>query len=457
MRILEWRLTMNARDLVLSMLKEIYAGNEFSHILLKQVLDKYDYLEGNEKAFIKRLMEGTLERTIELDFIINQFSNTPVNKMKPLIRALMRMSVYQILYMDSVPDSAVCNEAVKLAALHKFTSLKGFVNGVLRNIARNKESIVYPDKEKEFVQYMSVMYSLPIWMVEHFVAEYGEEKAEKICNGLLQERPVSVRVKEKLTKEEKQQLVEKWKRQGVQAKQHSYLPYAYTLEKTEGVKNLAGFEEGEFQVQDVSSMLVAHVAGVKPGMQILDVCAAPGGKATHAAEKLNGTGQVVARDLTEYKVNFILENADRLQLLNLWAEEWDACVFDETKEEWADVVFCDAPCSGLGIMGKKRDIKYRLTPDALKDVQGLQKQILNTVWKYVKKDGILMYSTCTVNKEENEKQVQWIIENLPFEVVSMKEELPEEIKAEEGEFGLQLLAGIHKTDGFFLCKLRRIG
>lgn len=448
---------MNARDLVLSMLKEIYAGNEFSHILLKQVLDKYDYLEGNEKAFIKRLTEGTLERTIELDFVINQFSNIPVNKMKPLIRALMRMSVYQILYMDSVPDSAVCNEAVKLAALHKFTSLKGFVNGVLRNIARNKETIAYPDKEKEFVQYMSVMYSLPIWMVEHFVAEYGEEKAEKICNGLLQERPVTVRVKESLTKEEKQWLVDGWKQQGVLVQQHSYLPYAYTLEKTEGVKNLAGFEEGEFQVQDVSSMLVAHVAGVKPGMQILDVCAAPGGKATHAAEKLNGTGRVVARDLTEYKVNFILENADRLQLLNLWAEEWDACVFDETKEEWADVVFCDAPCSGLGIMGKKRDIKYRLTPDALKDVQGLQKQILNTVWKYVKKDGILMYSTCTVNKEENEKQVQWIIENLPFEVVSMKEELPEEIKAEEGEFGLQLLPGIHKTDGFFLCKLRRIG
>lgn len=448
---------MNARDLVLSMLKEIYAGNEFSHILLKQVLDKYDYLEGNEKAFIKRLTEGTLERTIELDFVINQFSNIPVNKMKPLIRALMRMSVYQILYMDSVPDSAVCNEAVKLAALHKFTSLKGFVNGVLRNIARNKETIAYPDKEKEFVQYMSVMYSLPIWMVEHFVAEYGEEKAEKICNGLLQERPVTVRVKESLTKEEKQWLVDGWKQQGVLVQQHSYLPYAYTLEKTEGVKNLAGFEEGEFQVQDVSSMLVAHVAGVKPGMQILDVCAAPGGKATHAAEKLNGTGQVVARDLTEYKVNFILENADRLQLLNLWAEEWDACVFDETKEEWADVVFCDAPCSGLGIMGKKRDIKYRLTPDALKDVQGLQKQILNTVWKYVKKDGILMYSTCTVNKEENEKQVQWIIENLPFEVVSMKEELPEEIKAEGGEFGLQLLPGIHKTDGFFLCKLRRIG
>ena len=446
---------MNGRDLALSMLKEIYAGNEFSHILLRQVLDKYDYLEGSEKAFIKRLTEGTLERTMELDYVINQFSNTPVNKMKPLIRALMRMSVYQILYMDSVPDSAVCNEAVKLAALHKFTSLKGFVNGVLRNIVRNKQQISYPDKEKEFTQYISVVYSLPTWMAEHFIKEYGKEKAEKICAGLLQERPVTVRLKEQIKAEEKEQLLENWKQQGIKVQQHSYLPYAYVLEKTEGIKNMAGFEDGVFQVQDVSSMMVSHVAGIEPGMQILDVCAAPGGKATHAAEKLNGTGQVVARDLTEYKVNYILENADRLQLLNLWAEEWDACVFDETKEEWADVVFCDVPCSGLGVMGKKRDIKYRLTSDNLKEVQGLQQQILSTVWKYVKKGGILMYSTCTVNCEENEKQVKWIVENFPFEVVSVKNELPEELKADEGEYGLQLLPGIHETDGFFLCKLRR--
>lgn len=448
---------MNARDLVLSMLKEIYAENEFSHILLRQVLEKYDYLENNEKAFIKRLTEGTLERTIELDYVINQFSNTPVNKMKPLIRALMRMSVYQILYMDSIPDSAVCNEAVKLAALHKFTSLKGFVNGVLRNIVRNKENINYPEKEKDLKKYLSITCSLPEWMVEHFIKEYGKEKAERICIGLLRERTVTVRIKESLTKVERQQLLESWKQQGIQVHEHPYLSYAYSLEKTEGINNMAGFEDGMFAVQDVSSMCVAQVSGIKPEMQILDVCAAPGGKATHAAEKLEGTGQVIARDLTEYKVEFIQENADRLQLDNLWAEEWDACVFDETKEEWADIVFCDVPCSGLGVMGKKRDIKYRLTPGSLNEVTALQKEILNTVWKYVKKDGILMYSTCTINGEENEKQVQWIVENFPFEVVSVKEELPRELKADEGKYGLQLLPGIHETDGFFLCKLRRIG
>ena len=306
---------------------------------------------------------------------------------------------------------------------------------------------------------MQPLAGLPEWMVEHFIKEYGKDKAEEICVGLLKERPVTVRVKESLSEEEKQQLLKSWEQQGILVRQHPYLSYAYVLEKTEGVKHMAGFEEGYFTVQDVSSMMVAHVAGIKLDMQILDVCAAPGGKATHGAEKLKGTGQVLARDLTEYKVNFILENADRLQLLNLWAEEWDACVFDETKEEWADVVFCDVPCSGLGVMGKKRDIKYRLTQNNLKEVQELQRQILNTIWKYVKKDGILMYSTCTINSEENEKQVQWIVENLPFEVVSMKEALPEALKeaAEKSNFGLQLLPGIHETDGFFLCKLRRIG
>ena len=305
--------------------------------------------------------------------------------------------------------------------------------------------------------YLSVKYSLPVWMVEYFQKEYGKETAEKICEGLLKERPVTIRLKEQIEEEEKNRLLESWKMQGIQVSAHPYLPYAYNLGKTEGVKNIAGFEEGLFQVQDVSSMLVAQVAGIKEGMQILDVCAAPGGKATHAAEKLQGTGQVIARDLTEYKVDFLLENADRLQLSNLWAEEWDACVWDEAKEEWADVLFCDVPCSGLGIMGKKRDIKYHLTPDSLKEVCKLQRQILETVWKYVKKDSILMYSTCTINKEENEKQVQWIVENLPFEVISVREELPDKIKGDEGKFGLQLLPGVHETDGFFLCKLKRIG
>ena len=447
--------SVNGRDLVLSMLKEIYGQQEFSHILIRQVLDKYDYISSSEKAFMKRLTEGTLERTIELDYIINQFSKVPVNKMKPLIRALMRMSVYQILYMDTVPDSAVCNEAVKLAALHKFTSLKGFVNGVLRNIAREKDKISYPDKEKNYKEYCSIKYSLPIWLVEHFIKEYGIEKAEKICEGLLQERPVTIRVKETFTQEEKAKLIKQWQAQNIAVQDHKYLPYAYICEKTEGVKHMAGFEEGSITVQDVSSMLVAETAGIEKGMNVLDVCAAPGGKTTHAACKLQGTGQVLGRDISDYKTAYIQENADRQCLNNILVETWDATEYDESKEQWADIVFCDAPCSGLGVMGKKRDIKYRLTKESLTEVVNLQREILSTVWKYVKQDGILMYSTCTINKEENENQVKWFTQHFPFEVVSMQDYLPQDLKTEETKYGLQLLPGIHKTDGFFIAKLKR--
>lgn len=447
--------SVNHRDLVLGMLMEIYGQREFSHILLSQVLDKYDYLPGNEKAFIKRLTEGTVERTLELDYIINHYSKVEVRKMKPLIRALLRMSVYQLLYMDNVPDRAVCNEAVKLAAAHKFTSLKGFVNGVLRNIARQKGEIPFPDRKKEPLEYLSIKYSMPIWLIEHFQSLYGEEITEGLLEAFLRERPVTIRVKEELTDRELEKLKNSWIQQKISVSPHPYLSYAYTCEKLEGLSNMAGFQEGMIGVQDVSSMLAAQVAGIQKGMNILDVCAAPGGKAIHAALKLMGTGQVLARDISSYKTALIEENAQRQKIANLQTQIWDATCPDQEKEEWADILFCDLPCSGLGIMGRKRDIKYRLTPAALEEMVLLQQKILTAVGPCVKPGGVMVYSTCTINEGENQKQVQWITENLPFEVEEMKDYLPGPLKEAEGPWGLQLLPGIHETDGFFLAKLRR--
>ena len=447
---------MNERDLVLSMLIEIEKGNEFSHILIRQVLDKYGYLEGNQKRFIKRLTEGTLERRLELDYIINLFSSIKINKMKPLIRNLLRMSVYQIFYMTQIPESAICNEAVKLASLHKFSSLKGFINGVLRNIIRKKGEISFPKKEEDFLSYIEITYSMPRWIIEHFLQYYTEDKVEIICQGILKERPISIRIREDLEKENREVLLEKWKEAGVVCKKHPYLPYAYSLERTEGISTLEGFEQGDFAVQDVSSMLVSEVAGIKENIFLMDLCAAPGGKSIHAALKLNNTGKVLARDLTEYKVRIIEENKERQKLENLISEVWDATVFDAEKEEKADIVFCDVPCSGLGVMTKKRDIKYRIQKEDLISLTKLQKQILKNAVRYLKKGGTLLYSTCTINRGENEEQVKWMKEELGMEVVSMKEELPIPLKEEEGELGLQLLPGIHETDGFFIAKLKKI-
>ncbi len=445
----------NSRELAVSMLLEIMEKDRYSHLVIREVLDKYDYLDNRDKAFMKRVTEGTLERMIQIDAVLNQFSKVPVSKMKPFIRTLLRMSVYQLLFMDNVPDSAVCNEAVKLAGKRGFRNLQGFVNGVLRNISRNKETIEYPAKEKNPTEYLSVQYSMPMWLTEHFTECYGLDKTEKIFEAFLSAVPVTVRIRETMSEEAMSKLVDAWQKDGILAEKHPYLPYAYKLEKMDGLQNLAGFEEGLCTVQDVSSMLVSEVADIKPGDRIIDVCAAPGGKSVHAAEKLQNTGYVSARDLTEYKVSLIRNTIDRMKLTNIEGRVADATILQKQDIESADIVFADLPCSGLGIMGKKKDIKYHVTEEGLRELADLQKKILNVIWQYVKPGGVLIYSTCTVNPAENEENVNWFIKNYPFETESMTPYLPAALVGEEKNGMLQILPGIHETDGFFIAKLRR--
>lgn len=449
---------VNTRELVLDMLMEMESGNAFSHQIIRDVLNKYNYLNGQEKAFIKRLAEGTLERRIELDYILNQVSSVPVKKMKPLIRSLLRMSTYQILFMDSVPDSAACNEAVKLAGKRKFQNLKGFVNGVLRKVAKEKNQITYPDKKKAPIQYLSVKYSMPEWLVELWMKEYGEEKTEKILEGLLELRPVTIRLSNRLDENKQKSLLEEMEAKGVKASKHPYLPYAYCLSGVEGVAELPGYHEGLFGIQDISSMLAVEAAGIKAGDFVIDVCAAPGGKTLLAAEKVMPNGQVEARDVSEYKTSFIEENIERMQLNNISVNVWDATVLDDTLKEKADVVIADVPCSGLGVIGRKRDIKYNVSKESLESICELQKEILSQIVNYVKKDGILLYSTCTINKHENETMVQWICDSFPFKVEEVDSFLTKELQGETTAKGyLQLLPGTHKSDGFFFARLRKIG
>lgn len=447
---------MNIRELVLDMLLEIEGGNTYSHILMRNVLDKYDYLSFQEKGFIKRVTEGTLERRIQIDYMIDSFSKIPVKKMKPLIRNLLRMSVYQLVFMDGIPDSAVCNEAVKLASKRKFQSLKGFVNGVLRNIARQKQDFSYPDRSRKPQEYLSVFYSMPEHLITMWIEEYGEGRTEELLKAMLEIRPVSIRMKETLSEEEVNHLISAIEESGVKVKMHPWLSYAYELTHVEGVRKLAGFEEGMFTVQDVSSMLCVECAGIKEGDKVIDVCAAPGGKASHAAIKLRGTGNVLARDLTEEKTALIQENAKRQGLENITIEVFDATVLDESLRETADVVFADLPCSGLGILGKKRDIKYNVTEELLSELPILQKRILDTVWQYVKPGGILIYSTCTIHRKENEEIADWFVQNHSFEAEDISRYLPEQMGVENGKKRLQLFPGENAADGFFISRFRRV-
>lgn len=429
--------SVNERELVLDMLLQITRDGEYSHIVIKNVLDKYQYLDKRERAFITRVVNGTLERMIEIDYIINLFSKVKVNKMKPLIRTILRSSVYQMKYMDSVPDSAICNEAVKLAGKRGFVNLKGFVNGVLRNISRNLDKINYPD-EKDKVSYLSVKYSLPEWLVKQWLNVYDEETVKTIGSAFLEEKPLTVRFNERKIK--KEDLVGILKKEGVTVGEVPEIPCALYLSGYDHLSALPSFCEGLYQVQDLSSMQVALWSGVKEGDQVLDVCAAPGGKSIHIAELLNGTGHVEARDLTEYKVDLLRDNIERSGLTNIEAVCQDATVYDPDKKKSADIVIADLPCSGLGVLGKKPDLRYKMNEKTEADLVELQRKILSVVKDYVKPDGKLLYSTCTIHREENEGNVEWFLKEYPeFELVKDK----------------QMIPGKDTGDGFYIAIIKR--
>lgn len=446
---------MNVREVVLDILLELSGKNEYSNILIAAVLEKYNYLDIREKAFIKRVSEGTIERRIQIDYVLDMFSKVPVKKMKPLIRELLRLSCFQLLFMDNIPDAAVCNEAVKLAKKRGFQALQGYVNGVLRTVARGRDGIVYPDRQTSYREYLSVRYSMPLWLTEHFCDAYGEERCEVILQSFLQRGAVSIRFQETIGDNERERLIETWQKAGVLVKRSPYLPYAAEVEKTDGIRSLEGYAQGAFAVQDVSSMLVTEAAGIRQGDTVIDVCAAPGGKAMHAAAKLAGTGRVIACDVSERKTDKIEESRERLHMNNVSVMIRDARVRDEELVGQADVLIADVPCSGLGVIGKKQDIKYRVTKESIERVIELQKGIIENVVHYLKPFGTMIYSTCTMNPAENEEMIKWMCEEYGMETVSMAHDMPKALRAEADKGYLQLMPGIHGTDGFFIAKLRR--
>lgn len=429
--------SVNDRELILEILLMITRDGEYSHIALRQVLDQYQYLDKKERSFITRVVNGTLERMIEIDYILNQFSKVKVNKMKPVIRTIMRSSVYQLKYMDAIPHAAVCNEAVKLAGKRGFSQLKGFVNGVLRNISRNLEKVKYPEDD---LPYMSVKYSLPTWILEEWISDYGKDKAELMAEASLETPPLAVRFnEEKITKKE---LIDLLKAEHVQVSEVADLPCALYLSGYDRLTALDTFNKGYYQVQDVSSMQVAYLADPKEESYCIDVCAAPGGKAIHVAELLKGSGHVEARDLTDYKVDLIWDNIERSGLNNIEAKRQNATILSPDSVEKADLVIADLPCSGLGVLARKVDLKYKMTLESQQELENLQRQILSTVKAYVKPGGTLIYSTCTVNKKENTCNAHWFEKENPDFHLELEE---------------QRLQGIHEGDGFYIARFRREG
>lgn len=449
---------VNIRAVVLDILTEIEKEGEFSHITINNALLKYQYLDRTQRAFINRLSLGTIECRIEMDYILNQYSKTPVNKMKPLIRRIMRMAVYQIIYMENVPDSAACNEAVKLAAKRGFTGLKGFVNGVLRNISRNKDNITYPDKAKETKKYLSVKYSMPEWIIELWNTNISYEEIEDILAGMKKDKKTYIRCN--TLKGSTDYIKKILEEEGVTVTEVSGLSYAYEISGYDYLTALKSFNEGLYQIQDISSMMAGEYVKPSTDSLIVDVCAAPGGKSINAAlklaeaaydnkdipesgiskEVLKGiTGRVIARDVSDYKASLIDDNVARLGIPYIDVEVHNALEFDEELEGKADIVIADLPCSGLGIMGRKPDIRYNITKEKIDDIISLQRDILKVVSRYVKTGGTLVYSTCTINRAENEDNADWICNTLGF--------------SKDGEYRQMLPSAKADNDGFFVAGL----
>lgn len=450
---------VNLRAVVLDILTEIEKEGEFSHITINNALSKYQYLDRTQRAFINRLALGTIECRIELDYILNQFSKTSVNKMKPLIRRIMRMAVYQIVYMENVPDSAACNEAVKLAAKRGFTGLKGFVNGVLRNISRNKKDIAYPDRIKEPQKYLSVRYSMPEWIINMWMEYMSYDEIESIFAGMKKDKKTYIRCN--TLNGSVKHIKEVLEEEGVTVNAVADIPYAYEISGYDHLTALKSFNDGLYQIQDISSMAAGEYVLPSPDSLIVDVCAAPGGKSVNAALRLaesayknisdipddgiesniikNITGKVISRDVSDYKASLIDDNIERLEIPYIDVQVHNALEKDDSLVGKADIVIADLPCSGLGIMGRKPDIRYNISPEKISDIVKLQRDILKVISMYVKPGGALVYSTCTINQSENEDNADWICESLGF--------------TKDGEYNQMLPSPDKDNDGFFVARL----
>ena len=452
----------NEREITADMLVELENGGQ-SNRILEEHLAALLYLPKHARAFISRVFLGTTERQITIDAVLASFSKTPVRKMKPLVRAILRMSVYQILYLDRVPDSAVTNEAVKLMRKRGLAGLSGFVNGVLRSVCRKKaeggmESLL-PDPADDGTRALSIRYSMPEWLVGYFQREYGKEDAIRLMEAFLRPRPVIAAVNTAMQSTE--DLIGILTEEGIEAHPHPYLDTALVLDSLDALEFSDAFAEGRFYIQDIASQIAVHAAGIRPGEKILDTCAAPGGKTVMAAMLTGPDGHVTSGDLTERKVAYIQENVDRLCLKNVTARVYDAAVTDPEHLEAYDLLICDVPCSGLGSIGRKPEIRYRISEEGFRELAKTGRQILAASLPMLKPGGKLLFTTCTLTTEENEETAAWLREEMKMEPVPFADRICEKLLLETGEEAekgyLRLIPGRSDADGFFISLFQKAG
>lgn len=442
------------RNSILDLLIRTEKDQGFSHLLIDHEI-KSKRMNPKDEKLLTEVVYGTLQRKISLDYFIDHYINSK-KKLDLWVRMLLRMSIYQMVYLDKVPDHAVIHEAVEIAKKRGHKGVAGFVNGILRNIQRNG----IPDTTdiQDHAKRLSIETSHPEWLVKRWISEYGYETTEKMCQENVAKRPQSVRIQPlKITREK---AIETLSEFGLVV-EPSILSKQGIIVKKGNVLTTDLFKDGYLTIQDQSSMLVGEMLDVKPNMNVLDACSAPGGKATHIAEKMENEGIVYAYDLHKKKVNLIDEKASTLGLSIINANQADAKKLGEVHEpESFDRILVDAPCSGLGVMRGKPEIKYNKKEEDINNLSKVQREILDSVSPLLKIGGLLIYSTCTVDTSENENVVKVFLESHPnFKVdETFFDDLPDESKGLTGisEYGFQLFPQDFQTDGFFLTRLKKI-
>jgi len=428
---------MKDRELAICILEEIFEWEGYNNVALRRAFKKNNEFTPVQKAFVTEIVNGTLRNLLLLDYIVDKFSKIKTNKMKPFVLNVFRISVYQILFMDKVPVSAACNEAVEMVKKRGFKGLSGFVNAVLRNVARNIDNIQYPDCDKNFIEYVSIKYSYPKWIIEYWLKFLKQDEILKMC--IKNSQPPNVTLVVNVLKADTDGLFQILKDDGIAVEKIDDFENVLRISRTDDISKIKAYKNGLFHIMDKSSVAAVKELAPKENDFIIDVCAAPGGKSFLCGYFMNNLGRIKSRDIYKHKIELIAGGAERLGIDIIETEIKDALTVYDEDFKTADKVIVDAPCSGLGIVRKKPDIKYSKSYDDVKNLADIQRNILSVCQNYVKDGGVLLYTTCTISYEENEKNVKWFAENFDFKLVSQRQILPQNFD----------------SDGFFIAKFVR--
>lgn len=449
---------ISGRQLARYALDSIESEDAYVNLALMRVLRDFNPSDRREKAFCTELVYGTMRYRLTIDYVLGRLLSRPLISLNISVKNVLRLAIYQLAYLPEIPERAVIHSAVDQVKHSKFSGLAPLTNGVLRNYLRQKNNMEFPARGTDLALHDSIFYSMPLWIVKRWLTAFGPEVTEQILQVSNERPPWTIRLNRLWA--DPCQARNFLANEGIQTEAGLFLEEAFNLQEMPvSLEETKSFSRGAFFVQDESSMLVAHLLDPKPGELLVDLCAAPGGKSTHLAELMQDQGHVVSVDNHPHKIELIVQNARRMGLDSIQPVLGDARYFQLDSASEADGVLVDAPCSGTGVFRRRVDAKYRKKPQDIEDLVLLQRDILNQAVKIVKPGGRLVYSTCTLEYEEDEGQIEWFLAQHPqFEVEDYRAFLPDKIKdflVDPKQAWAKILPISGGGDGFFMCRLKR--